>query len=143
MFPGDLVNSQDVEDPLSVTEVIPLNENILKLLGNEGSATEKIAPSIHHDLAVRWELILKNGLDEGLRSDLINKYPPVKNCWLMAAPKLNLEVKAAISEMSYRRDERLAKVQAQVGASLSAIGRALSRLVEKKEGSEALDMELI
>ncbi|KAJ8963910.1 hypothetical protein NQ317_008294 [Molorchus minor] len=128
----DQITSEEVGDPLSLDEIVPLDEGILKLLGSEDSVKAKIADSIHSDLAVRWETILKNGLDDALKLDLITKYPPVKNCVLMAAPKLNMEVKAAISEINLRRDERLAKVQAQ---SL-CIRQGIKYLIRRKGGGE-------
>lgn len=90
---------------------------------------------VHANIASRWENILKQGLDGDTRSNLLGKYPPIGNCPLVEAPKLNLEVKASINELVLRRDARLGAIQNQIGASLGAIGKALTILVgQEKEG---------
>lgn len=59
---------------------------------------------------------------------MVNKYKIPNNCLAAIPPKLNPEVKAAVNEAALKRDLRLEKVQSQMGASLSALGRAFSAL---------------
>nr|CAI5845452.1 unnamed protein product [Callosobruchus analis] len=98
---------------------------------------------IHPDLAKRWEYLLKHGLDPTIRTDLVKKYPPIANCKLVAAPLLNEEVKVTVSESVLKRDERLATVQSQVGACLSALGKALNLLLQDEEKEDSKHLQLI
>ncbi|KAJ8935183.1 hypothetical protein NQ314_012939 [Rhamnusium bicolor] len=117
---GSRVFLSQQEDALEEAE--PLNEEILRILGRDTASQELTGEIIHRDLAFRWSNILRSGLDDSVRTELVRKYPPIKNCVLMAALKLNLEVKAAVNEYTLKRDERLANIQAQVGAGLAALG---------------------
>nr|CAH7766093.1 unnamed protein product [Callosobruchus chinensis] len=66
---------------------------------------------------------------------LLAKYPPPDNAPLLSPPQLNNVVNQAISEPVTRRDERLASLQRQLGASLSAIGSLISDMLNVGEGS--------
>lgn len=58
----------------------PLDEAVLGLLGDfEEEKTQK-SESLYKDLAIRWEVILKQGFTLATRSDLIAKYPVISNC---------------------------------------------------------------
>ncbi|CAG9772975.1 unnamed protein product [Ceutorhynchus assimilis] len=50
---------------------------------------------------------------------------------------------AAINEVSLKRDERLEKVQAQMGTSLAALGKALSMLMNRAESLSETDDQLL
>nr|CAI5858397.1 unnamed protein product [Callosobruchus analis] len=65
------------------------------------------------------------------------------NCKLVAAPLLNEEVKVTVSESVLKRDERLATVQSQVGACLSALGKALNLLLQDEEKEDSKHLQLI
>nr|CAI5850807.1 unnamed protein product [Callosobruchus analis] len=72
---------------------------------------------------------------------LIDKYPPPDNAPLLGPPQLNRVVNQAISESVNRRDERLASLQRQLGASLSAIGLVVSDMLKEGEGSNKEHIE--
>ncbi|KAJ8964125.1 hypothetical protein NQ314_005121 [Rhamnusium bicolor] len=63
----------------------------------------------------------------------------------MQPPKLNPEVRAAANELALKRDMRLIKIQAQMGACMSALGRALTLLLKegKDEGEERNNLPLM
>lgn len=63
---------------------------------------------------------------------------------MIKPPLINPEVKIAISESIIRRDERLSQVQHQIAAGLSAIGLALTRMLDKQavEGNKE-DIQLL
>lgn len=84
------------------------------------------------------------GLDEETKKGLIEKYLSPENCPLIKPPLINPEVKIAISESIIRRDERLSQVQHQIAAGLSAIGLALTRMLDKQavEGNKE-DIQLL
>ncbi|KAJ8949498.1 hypothetical protein NQ314_008189 [Rhamnusium bicolor] len=60
----------------------------------------------------------------------------------MAAPKLNLEIKDAVNDYTLKKDERLANIQAQVGADMVALGKILTILFESKEVENASKLRL-
>nr|CAI5847049.1 unnamed protein product [Callosobruchus analis] len=128
-------------DPLQVA--IPLSDTIPKVLGEEKMLQGEQGEVIHPDLAKCWEYLLKHGLDPNIRTDLVKKYPPIANCKLVAAPLRNEEVKVTVSESVLKRDERLATVQSQVGACLSALGKALNLLLQDEEKEDSKHLQLI
>lgn len=80
-----------------------LDENILKVLG-EVQENKIAGENIHNDLAIRWEMVLKMGLNAEQRVSLIKKYPSINNCKMVEAPKLNSQVTASLNEVCRRRD---------------------------------------
>lgn len=112
-----------------------LQNEILSILGDDNTPTKLVGDPIHATLACRWTNILTSGLDGNTRDALSNKYLPPENCKHLTPPKLNPEVKVAISDSVSRRDARLSGLQQQLGASLSAIGVALTDML-KEEGRD-------
>lgn len=112
-------------------EVPELDRNILSIIGDDIPQTKLMGPPLQKDIAMRWTTILKNGLKEGEKENLVTKYPPVENCPLIEAPKLNLEVVSALSDTVVKRDSRLEGLQTQVGAALSALSQALTDLLRE------------
>lgn len=55
------------------------------------------------------------------------------------APKLNLEIVPLLSEIAKKRDEHFAEIQNCVGTALSALGAAVSLLLDQPE--EGIDEE--
>lgn len=109
------------------------------MVGRLAPPVEKLGEDIHDDVALVWTDILKKGMEEEEINELRRKYPPMANCRLVEAPKLNIEVKKAITPQHQERDERLARVQNQVGAAMGAVGKALtSCLKEEGEGHSQL-----
>ena len=58
----------------------------------------------------------------------------IPNCQAMQPPQLNPEVRAAANDVALKRDTRLSKIQSQMGASISALGKALTLLLREDEG---------
>lgn len=113
-----------------------LNQDILAVLGDEVCITKVYGASIHQQIADRWLHIFKSGLESERKKGLLLKYPAPDNSRYFEAPKLNPMVAQAINESVLKRDERLGDKQAQIGASLAAIGSVVSKLLEKQEGGE-------
>ncbi|KAL0124132.1 hypothetical protein PUN28_006149 [Cardiocondyla obscurior] len=88
---------------------------------------ERVAPEripaypIHKDLVLRIEDILKNGLPEEERKQIIKKFPPPSNCLSIDPPKLNLEIKAS--------QERVA---AAIASSVSLLSTLLKLDLQEK-----------
>nr|CAH7741145.1 unnamed protein product [Callosobruchus chinensis] len=74
---------------------------------------------------------------------LLGKYTPPKNCPLIKGPHLNPEVKTAISEAVYKRDQRLRTLQHQIGAGLTCIGTVLSLVLQEEGGGNRRYIELL
>lgn len=58
------------------------------------------------------------------------------NCDLVAPPKLNPEVLLSMTDQHKARDSRLANMQNCLGASITAIGKALTILLKEEGGGE-------
>lgn len=69
------------------------------------------------------------GLNKDVKSQLLDTYPRKGNC-LIYTPKLNPEVETFVSETSKRRDKYLYLDQELSGASLSALGEAITMILE-------------
>ncbi|KAJ8910168.1 hypothetical protein NQ315_006016 [Exocentrus adspersus] len=129
------INSE-LADPLPAGTP-SLSREVLSLLGKESEKLPSEGEIIHYDLASQWEEILTVGLNKDTRTSLIQKYPPNKNCTLMGIPKLNPEAKAASTEVSLKRNERLQEIQGQLGASLAALGKVLTKLLGVEGGADS------
>lgn len=67
----------------------------------------------------------------------MEKYPSPVNLHLAAkrfifAPKLNMEALNILSDQHLKRDQRLSKIQNQMGAALTAIGTTLTTLLQEQ-----------
>lgn len=112
-----------------------LDPEIVDLLEKEETLKMELSEDIHESVAIRWEMILKAGLKAETISAIIKKHPPIANCRLVQARRLNPESLKAITEQHQKRDERLAGLQDQVGAAMSALGKALTILLNDGGGS--------
>ncbi|CAH1973241.1 unnamed protein product, partial [Acanthoscelides obtectus] len=107
-------------------------------LGHEVELPETKGPSIQQDVADRWKTVIKKGLEDEKRRDIMKKYPPPENAHNFGAPKLNAVVKQAIVDSVAKRDSRLSCQQAQVGSGLSAIAIVISDLLKTEGGNTEL-----
>lgn len=98
----------------------------------------KSGDQIHKSIAEIWSTILQSGLSPECRNELIAEFPPFSNCALMEAPKLNLEVKASVTEASCSRDTRLASAQKRVCAAMSALGKVLTVLLSEGKNDQPI-----
>lgn len=127
--------SDEVAEPESAEVQVPaLDDNVLSMLGEAAATTQSFSAPIHQDISIRWNNILINGLTLDKRSELLQKYSPIENCPLIAAPKVNPELAVSFSETALQRDTRLAKIQDQIGSSLTAIGLLLQTFIDDKVG---------
>ncbi|XP_064212474.1 uncharacterized protein LOC135265979 [Tribolium castaneum] len=120
-----------------------LPPEIRKMLGSQSPPSEMMGKPIHEEVAQVWEQTLQKGLNTEEIKDLLQKYPPIANCKLVQAPKLNAEVKRAITQQHSERDERLAHVQAQLGAAMGAVGTALTFCLQEEGGTTSQLIELL
>lgn len=114
----------------------PLPRDTLSRIGLDKRSEPQLGPSVHADVAAGWDTILRQGLDAEIRRTLVDKYPAIANCPGAGAPKINLQVRGAVTEASLRRDERLVQKQVQVSACLTAIGSILSIALVRPDQEE-------
>lgn len=81
----------------------------------------------------RWKHILTNGLEKEKRVELLKLYLPPENCGNLKAPKLNLEIKAALSEINAKKDQFNQNKQEQLGSCLAALGKVLNILLSSEQ----------
>lgn len=117
-------------------QIQDLDPKLLSLLGKMETVPE-VGPEIHVNVLEIWKKILLSGFDQN--QETISKYKGVgKWAWLMA-PNLNPEIKTILPEPAIQRDSRLAEVQQAVGASLIALGGAITKLLKAdKDQSELI-----
>lgn len=139
--PRDTTNEVTANQESQIEEDLP--PEVLDLLGVDKARQPQLTEAIHVSVARRWEKLLKSGMESDSIAELVKKYPPMTNCRLVAAPQLNKQVCAVLSEQHKNRDIRLAELQNQLGASMSAIGRALSCLLNEGEDRNLPLIELL
>lgn len=122
----ELEPNKTVEESVTVQEKDEvLDPEILTILGEDPSEQNEYGHNLHKDIAPRWSHILTNGLSKEIKSDLIKQYLPAENCINMKAPKLNLEIEAALTPLNIKKDAYSQSKQNQLSSCLSAIGVAL------------------
>ncbi|KAJ8980422.1 hypothetical protein NQ317_018814 [Molorchus minor] len=140
--PGENRENIDPENEPTVTGQ-NLGEDLLEILGNEPVQTAIQGPPVHDAIKVRWSEILKNGISEDIKLVMLNKHLVPENLPGLLIPKLNPEVTAALSSQVLKRDERLVQKQQQLVTSISAIGKAISLMIEKQRGDDREYIELL
>ncbi|XP_049866539.1 uncharacterized protein LOC126367168 [Pectinophora gossypiella] len=121
--------SADVQD--DATEA-PLEPEVLQLLGEDLVNQKSFGDNLHKDIAPRWTHILVNGLSKDNQSELLKRYLPPENCPNLRAPKLNLEIKAALPDINVKKDLYNQGKQNQLASSLAAIGQVLNWALASK-----------
>ncbi|KAL0832031.1 hypothetical protein ABMA28_001528 [Loxostege sticticalis] len=117
---------EEAQTPTADENILTLDPDILQLLGEDPTNQRNYGDSLHKDIASRWTHILVNGLSKETQMELMKCYLPPENCPSMKAPKLNLEIKAALSDVNIKKDLYSQSKQNQLASSLAAIGRALN-----------------
>jgi hypothetical protein len=127
-----LVDSVPSDTPSTSAEAneveIILDNDILELLGKTPSKNKKHSPPIQTDLAVRWEHVAVSGLSKDVKKDLLNKYFLPENCQKIDSPRLNPEIKAALSDALIKKDKVIETKQHQNAVAISCISHALTKM---------------
>lgn len=142
---NNVVSDNCVENTIapSVLEDTTENTEILEILGADPSITQEYGPDINKDVATRFTHIATSGLDKEVRKDLIKKYLVPSNCINIAAPQLNLEIKAALTEPVVKRDRAIEARQKQMAAGISALGKVISDQLSTKDKNNDLIKDLM
>lgn len=112
---------------------------LLELLGDDPTICDVYGPEINKDLAVRLEHIATNGLTKEIRKELIEKYLLPTNCKLINAPTLNAEIKAAVADMTLKRDKSIELRQKQTAIAIACLSQVMNKLLS----SNSADAEMI
>ncbi|XP_039761522.1 uncharacterized protein LOC120634776 [Pararge aegeria] len=108
---------------------LELDGSILSLLGDVPELVTELGPPIHKDIATRWQDILKRGLKEDIKRDLVKLYPIPNNLETLVPPILNPEVKVALAESLVKRDSSIFHKQKQIGLALSALSKSVDSII--------------
>ena len=127
-----------LEDPVLENPI--LDESIIDLLGEEGEEKENTT-ILHSEIKKRWQSILKDGLGKQTKEILMKKYEIPKNCTELTPPQLNDIIKAVLNDAGLNSDKRIVEKQKKLGLAISALGLALSKLVEQnsQENKETIE----
>lgn len=115
-----------------------MDEDILLLLGDAPKAETPMGPSIHKDVARRWQDILAKGLSKEVKENLLKDYLVPSNCDLLLAAALNPEVKAALPEPLVKRDSSLAHKQKQIGIAVSALATVMEMVISNETSKQKI-----
>ncbi|KAJ8928508.1 hypothetical protein NQ314_018924 [Rhamnusium bicolor] len=91
---------------------------------------------------MKWNTLLKKGLETDIRNQLVRRNPAPSNC-AVQAPKLNPEAKMPAGDSAIKRDDRLFVIQNQIGACLAAIGKSLTILLSEEENERDKKLEAL
>lgn len=115
-----------------------------ELFGAVTSKEDPLGPVIEQGLATRWDLICSEGIRKDDRQELLKKHPVPANCKGLKAPILNTKIKSAksMTAICLRKDGAKETAQKQLGALLTALGKAMTGLLENKTSEELKDETL-
>lgn len=116
-----------------------LDSEVLEILGEDPTNDQKYGPEIHGELANRINFIATRGLSKETRKDLITKYLTPSNCAQIDAPKLNMEIKAAIPEAAIKRDKGIEAKQKQMASAIACLSDVINtHIMSKSKNNELL-----
>ncbi|KAJ8733652.1 hypothetical protein PYW07_014203 [Mythimna separata] len=121
------------EEPIAHDVNIPdLDTDILDILGDDPTNTDKYGPEIRNEVANRLLYIAKDGLNKENRKNLMSKYVLPKNCIQLDAPKINLEIKAAIADTAIKRDKGIENKQKQMSSAIACLADIINAQLNSK-----------
>lgn len=126
-------SSENSTDNTESNNILDRNEALLKALGDDLSLSGE---RIHPSLAQKWTTILRKGLPDDVKNKLLKEYAAPENCKVLKAPTLNDEVFAVVDFQSRNRDKIMESKQNQLGLGITAIGRAITVLLNQGENYE-------
>ncbi|CAH2045580.1 unnamed protein product, partial [Iphiclides podalirius] len=154
VFKGqDVTNISSPQPPANTTDPLPYqtenqiesetNAEILDILGVDPSVTLEYGADINKDVATRLTHIATMGLNKDMRKELVNKHLIPANSTNIAAPLLNPEIKAALSEQVLKRDKAIETRQKQIAAGITHLGKIISDQLNSKEMNNNLIKDLM
>ncbi|KAJ2940860.1 hypothetical protein O0L34_g10121 [Tuta absoluta] len=120
-----------------------LDTIILDILGDDPSTSVRYGNEIHKDLASRFVHLATHGLDKSIRKDLTAKYLIPSNCTQIGAPKLNVEIKAALPEGMVKRDKAIEVKQKLLSSAIACLAGAMTDQLNSKDKNHDLLKKLM
>lgn len=120
---------------------VQLSAEFLSAIGKRYYEERILAPSLHSEIANRWQDVIRQGLPNDDRMEFIKKYPLPENCVFSDPPKINPELKNVVPQATLTRDARIQLKQQKIAASLAATSKALMLLI--KDGKDVQDLPTI
>ncbi|XP_063387204.1 uncharacterized protein LOC134673176 [Cydia fagiglandana] len=117
-----------------------LDPDMLLALGESTEDIPEYGEKIHDNLSKLWLPLLKKGMTNEAKDKIRKDYLVPDNCRLLQAPKLNVEVSAAVPDMVRNQDKDLAAAQQQLGHGIAAVNKAMDILIKgvDSNGIEAM-----
>lgn len=116
-----------------------MDSEVLEILGEDLSKEEKYGQEVHGELANRINFVVTRGLTKESRKELITKYLTPSNCAQIDAPKLNMEIKAAITEAVVKRDKGIEAKQRQMASAIACLSDVINtHIVSKTKNNDLL-----
>lgn len=112
-----------------------LDEDVLRVLGEDPLASRALELSFHPAMLARWKFWAVNGVAKQEMDDVLSKYARQEG---LDAPGLNLEVTTNLSDPAVKRDKFTIEKQWSVGATMTAVGSTLSMFLEEDESIDKL-----
>ncbi|KAL7298949.1 hypothetical protein TKK_0008050 [Trichogramma kaykai] len=136
--------SEDTESHLNdVTskehEIVTLDPEILDRMGADPTSRTIQDHAFHPELASRWNSWLAEGLSKEEKENMLKQYSRNGSCNL-EAPVINEELVKAIPEATLKRDEYFRLSQNDIGTALSALGSAISLLLDEESEIDKFDL---
>lgn len=128
------------KDITSEVETVSLDDDTLKILGDDPMQTNEKDYEIHSALAKRWSGWLSSGIKKEEKNELLSTYANAKNCNLKGQI-LNPEVTKILTPTAVKRDKYSAESQNITGSAMLALGLGISLILNEKE--EAVDRDLL
>ncbi|XP_076545910.1 uncharacterized protein LOC143305610 [Osmia lignaria lignaria] len=135
--PLDIASTEDREIPANKT---PINEVMLEMLGEHPDTKKEIPIKINEELKIRWQRWMQEGYPEDKKKNILETYPR-KDDFYTEAPKVNIEIGPVMTEIALKRDEHFAETQNCIGSAISALGAAVSMILEEPE--DGIDQEAL
>nr|XP_034194190.1 uncharacterized protein LOC117610664 [Osmia lignaria] len=83
---------------------------------------------------------MQEGYPEDKKKNILETYPR-KDDFYTEAPKVNIEIGPVMTEVALKRDEHFAETQNCIGSAISALGAAVSMILEEPE--DGIDQEAL
>ena len=123
-------NNVEVVEKTSENMEKPLNDILKKSLGEDPSESKSKKLTIHSKIISHWQYYSTNGLDKEERNQLINQFVIPEG---LAAPKLNQQIHAQLSEKSQKKDGYRYEVQRSASAAVTALSAAITMINDADE----------
>ncbi|KAB0802677.1 hypothetical protein PPYR_04863 [Photinus pyralis] len=127
----DAITEPLVDENILSLENIPLDiDEFADVLGNDGPVKSTQAANLHEAIASRWTHILQNGVSLETLQKLSEQYSIPGNCSLLAPPVLNPEILSVLANDRSARDNSYKEIHSRTATALTAMGRAMSLLLQ-------------